>query len=253
MQETEKESRLTLKQRRIVSIISFIVLIVFFGLIGLFIGKPMIQFVSQPEKFQDWVDSGGIMSRILFIGMVVLQVIVALIPGEPLEIGAGYAFGAVEGTILCVIGNLIGGVIIFAFVRTWGIRFVELFFSREKILSLKFLQNQKRVNILIYIVFLVPGTPKDLLSYFAGLTNINWMTWIVITSIARLPSIITSTLCGGALGTKDYKMAIIVFLITLVLSGLGMLLYRFISKKHKNKSKKGNTNKDKALNTEETI
>lgn len=239
MQEFEKESRLTLRQRRIVSIISLVIFLVFIGLIGWFIGRPMIEFVSEPEKFQAWVDARGIWGRVLFIGMMVLQVIAAIIPGEPLELGAGYAFGALEGTLLCVLGNLIGGALIFALVRTWGIKFVELFFSREKILSLKFLQNPKRLNILIYVVFLMPGTPKDLLSYFAGLTNINWTSWLFITSIARLPSIITSTLCGGALGTKDYKVAIVVFAVTVILSGVGMVIYRLICRHHNNKDTDG--------------
>ena len=63
----------------------------------------MIEFVSEPEKFRLWVNSHGFFGKIAFVGMVFFQVVLALIPGEPLEIGAGYAFGAVEGTILTVI------------------------------------------------------------------------------------------------------------------------------------------------------
>ena len=231
MKEQENESRLTVKQRKIVSIISLIVLLIFFGIIGWFIGRPMLEFVSEPVKFRQWVESHGIISDIAFIGMTVLQVIVALIPGEPLEMGAGYAFGALKGTLLCVIGNIIGGCLIFLFVRTWGIRFVELFYPREKILSLKFLQDKRKLNVLLYVVFLMPGTPKDLLSYFAGLTDISWGSWLFITSIARLPSILTSTLTGGALGEQKYILAIVAFGITAILSGIGLLVYKLICKK----------------------
>lgn len=79
--------------------------------------------------------------------MVALQVIFAIIPGEPLEIGAGYAFGALEGTVLCVIGGLLGSLVVFAFVRTFGVRVVELFFPIEKINNLKFLKNAKRLEV----------------------------------------------------------------------------------------------------------
>ena len=70
-----------------------------------FVGRPMLEFVSQPEQFRAWVDSHGVWGRLAFLGMMMFQVFVAIIPGEPLEIGAGYAFGAVEGTLLCVLAT----------------------------------------------------------------------------------------------------------------------------------------------------
>ncbi len=68
------------------------------------VGKPMVEFVSQPEQFRAWVDSHGLWGRVAFVGMMAFQIIVAFIPGEPLEIGAGYAFGVAEGTFLCIMG-----------------------------------------------------------------------------------------------------------------------------------------------------
>ena len=70
-----------------------------------------------------------------------LQVLVAVIPGEPLEISGGYAFGAVQGTVLCMLGAFLGGVVVFAFVRRFGRELVEVFFPKEKIESLRFLQS----------------------------------------------------------------------------------------------------------------
>lgn len=237
MRDLEKEPRLSQKQKRIVSIASCALFLAFFGLIAYYIGRPMIRFVKAPEQFRAWVDAHGIWGWAAFIGMQILQVVVAVIPGEPLEIGAGYAFGAVEGTLLCVIGNTIGGMLIFALVRTLGLKIVDLFFSREKILSLKFLQNQQRFRLLTWLIFLLPGTPKDLLSYFIGLTNIPWSTWLLITSIGRLPSIVTSTVCGGQLGRQNYLPALIVLLVTLALSGAGLLIYRGICRYHNKKQK----------------
>ena len=84
------------KQKNLIGIGIFLLFLLFCGLVGWFIGKPMIEFVSKPEDFHLWVQSKGIWGRIAFIGMMIFQVIIALVPGEPLEIGAGYAFGAVE-------------------------------------------------------------------------------------------------------------------------------------------------------------
>lgn len=226
------EPRLTLKQKRIFTLIITAAALIFTGLVGWFVGRPMLTFVSEPEKFRAWVDERGLWGRIAFVLMTIFQVVIAVIPGEPLEIGAGYAFGAVEGTVLCMIGLTIGGIIVFLLVRTVGIRMLELFFPIERIRSLKFLQNSRRVHFLTFLIFFLPGTPKDLVAYFVGLTEIKLSSWIFIASVARLPSVITSTLGGNALGRESYKAAAIVFAITLAVSGIGWMIYHFISKTH---------------------
>ena len=204
-----------------------------------FVGRPMIQFVSQPDQFRDWVDTHGVWGRLAFLGMMVFQVIIAIVPGEPLEIGAGYAFGVIEGTVLCLLGTLIGGVVIFLFVKKFGMRFVTLFVSEEKIHSLKFLQNTRRFHLVAFILFFIPGTPKDVLTYIVGLTPMKLPAWIFITTVARIPSVVTSIIGGNALGTQEYLFAVIVFVATAVISGLGVLAYQKITKHHQEKEGRG--------------
>ena len=199
------------------------------------VGKPMIEFVSQPERFRAWVDSHGLWGRIAFVGMMALQIIVAFIPGEPLEIGAGYAFGVAEGTLLCLLGALLGGTVVFLLVKKWGRPFVTLFLSEEKLDSLKFLQDEKRLNLIAYLLFLIPGTPKDVMTYLVGLTPMKLPFWIFLTFTARFPSVITSTVGGDAWGTQNYSFAIVVFLGTALLSGLGLLGYRAILRRKERK------------------
>lgn len=221
------------KTKKNVKIISFILVLIFLGLITLIIGEPMIKFVSKPEKFRLWVEDKGFLGKLAFVGMVFFQVILALIPGEPLEIGGGYAFGAVEGTVLTVIGTVLGSITVFWLVKKWGIKLCEVFFERDKLLSLKILKNKRKRNILIFLIFFLPGTPKDLITYFLGLTDIKLSTVLFLSGIARLPSIITSTLGGDALGVKQYTTAILVFAITLAVSGIGFFIYEKIINKHK--------------------
>ena len=225
--------QMTEKTKKTIKIISFILVLVFLGIITLIIGKPMIKFVSEPEKFRLWVEDKGFLGKIAFVLMVFFQVVFALIPGEPLEIGGGYAFGAVQGTLLTVIGTVLGSITVFLLVKKWGIKLCEVFFERDKLLSLKILKNKRRRNILAFLIFFLPGTPKDLITYFLGLTDIKFSTVLFLSGIARLPSIISSTLGGDALGVKQYTMAILVFAITLVISGTGFLIYEKIIIKHK--------------------
>lgn len=235
MKRKRERAQLTEAHKKKIYLFAIVVALLFIAAVGYLVGKPMVEFVREPERFRAWVDSSGFASRVIFVGMVVFQLIIALIPGEPLEMGAGYAFGAVEGTILCIIGCVIGSALVFLFVRRFGVKLVEVFFPREKIRSLRFLQDSRRLDLLTFIVFFIPGTPKDLLSYFIGLTDMKLGTWLFITAVARIPSIVTSTVTGDALGLKDYQFALIAFGVTLALSLLGILVYRRLSaRRHPN-------------------
>ena len=235
MKRRQERTQLTEAHKKKIYLFAIIVALIFIAAVGYLVGKPMVEFVREPERFRAWVDSSGFASRVIFVGMVVFQLIIALIPGEPLEMGAGYAFGALEGTILCIIGCVIGSALVFLFVRRFGVKLVEVFFPREKIRSLRFLQDSRRLNLLTFIVFFIPGTPKDLLSYFIGLTDMKLGTWLCITAVARIPSIVTSTVTGDALGLKDYQFALIAFGVTLALSLAGILVYRRLSaRRHPN-------------------
>ena len=200
------------------------------------IGPPMVEFFKNPQQVRDWVEQKGAWAQIGFIGMVAVQVIIALIPGEPLEIAAGYAFGAVEGTLLCLVGIALGSSIVFWFVRILGMKAVQPFFSREEIENLPLLRNQHRLEVFAFLLFFIPGTPKDVMTWAVGLTPIKFSHWLFICFVARLPSVVTSTVGGAALGTQDYLMAVYVFAATLCISLAGLFVYQRIEKKHARKA-----------------
>lgn len=223
-----RERSLTDRQKKWIAGTGVFLFLVLSALVCWFAGRPLIRFVREPERFQAWVDAQGVRAPLLFVGMVVLQIVVAIIPGEPLEIAAGYAFGALEGTLLCLIGALVGRVAVFLLVRRFGVRAVEVFFPLEKVQSLRFLQNEKKLTFWVFFLFFLPGTPKDVLCYVVGLTDLPLRSWLIISAIAPLPSIVTSTIGGDALGMGDYGFALLVFVITVVISGLGLLAYHLI-------------------------
>ena len=227
-----KEKReLTKKQQRIIAGAAFGIFLAMICLIGWFIGVPVLRFARDPENFRAWVESAGAWGTLAYAGMVIVQIIVALIPGEAMEIAGGYAFGAVEGTLLCLAAATVGSMIVFGLVRRYGVRLVEVFFSVEKLRSLGFLQASKKRDILFLLIFMIPGTPKDLLCWFAGLTDIKLPVWLLICSLGRIPSIVTSTVGGDALGTERYMLAVLVFALTLLISAGGLFAYNRISGK----------------------
>ena len=211
--------------------ITFFVLLT--GLIFYFWETRLSLYIKEPEILREFVEEKGFLAQIIFIGVIVLQVIMAVIPGEPFEVAAGYAFGAIEGTILSLIGTVLGGIIVFLLVRTFGIKFVRLFYSQEKIDSLSFLKTSRKKTILYFLIFMIPGTPKDLLSYFAGMTDMKLSLWILISFFGRIPSLITSTLSGNFLGTGNYLKAIVMFTVTSILCITGIIIFYKISERGK--------------------
>ena len=122
-----------MKNKRIIKIIFLVVALVFFAIIGWVLGMPMVSLASEPERFRLWVAKSGFLGELGYIGMLIFQIIFAIIPGEPFEIVAGYAFGMVKGTVLCLVGSTLGSVAVFILVRIFGKRIVELFFSLDRI------------------------------------------------------------------------------------------------------------------------
>ncbi|MBS7301039.1 MAG: TVP38/TMEM64 family protein [Eubacteriales bacterium] len=213
------------------------IFILFTLAVSWFVGRPLIRFVRQPEQFRAWVQGHGLLGQLAFLGMTVLQIVIAIIPGEPLELGAGYAFGFWRGTLLCEIGILLGGLLVFLFVRRFGVKAVEVFFPREKIESLRFLHNEKRLALWVFILFFIPGTPKDIMTYIVPLTPMKLSTFLLLSTVARLPSVVTSTIGGNALGTGKLTFALIVFSATALISALGILIYRRICKRSEARQK----------------
>ena len=224
MKEKKKWNELSKKSQKALSITAFLIFILFSLFLFIMVGVPMVKHAKDPEAFRTWIDSMGIWGRIAFIGMNILQVLVAVIPGGPLEVAGGYAFGHFEAMILCAIGMGIGSALVFLLVRYFGYKLVEAFFPVEKINELKFLKSTKSRDILILLLFLIPGTPKDLVAYFCGLTEIKFSTFILIATFARIPGIWGSTAGGSAMGDKSYITALIIMAIVFAFTAIGILI-----------------------------
>lgn len=194
------------------------------------------------EKVQD----AGILGILFFIGLTIIQVIIAFIPGGPVEILAGMLFNTPVGTALCTLGFFIGTVCVYFMVKKVGKPLVNAFVSEEHFKKFKFLQNEEKLELITFILFLIPGIPKDTLTYFIPLTKINGKKFCVISTLARVPSTISSVMIGSSIQNKNITMGIAAFVIIALLGVLGI-----IYNNHKNKKdsiKKTISTKSKNIN-----
>ena len=217
MQQNEKKWK---------SIIPVCLILLALVLIGVRWGRPIVDLVADPESFREWIDERGVWAPVVMVAVVALQILVALIPGEPFEFAAGYAFGAWQGMLLCMIGSFVGGCLAMLLARRYGMKLMRALFPKHDIANLEIFKKPERLTLLTFLLFLIPGTPKDILVYALGLTPMGVMKGIGLTCLARIPSILTSTLSGHALGEEQYLAAVIIYGLTGLASLVAVLIYR---------------------------
>lgn len=174
----------------------------------------------------DWlevyIESLGFLGIFVLLIVQILQVVIAIIPGEAVEILAGLLYGTLLGFVICEIGMLIGTIMIYYFVKKVSKNHIEKVNNQEKFSKFKILNNAQSLETLTFIMFFIPGTPKDLLTYFMPFTKIEPRKFFVIVAVARMPSIISSTYAGASLGEGEWLKMSITFLFIMVTGLLGI-------------------------------
>ncbi|CDB32020.1 uncharacterized conserved protein [Clostridium sp. CAG:575] len=156
-------------------------------------------------------------------------------PGEPVEVLAGICFGTFWGTIFLMFSIFITTVLIYVLVKKNGKKFICEFFSKEqveKIENSKLFQDEKKIEMVMILLFLIPGTPKDLFVYIGGLLPIKSSRFIAIATLLRFPSIISSTIAGNSLLGGKWQVSILAYVITFLIT---FLIIFIINKCDKNK------------------
>ena len=215
-------------------ILMIFVVIIFIGvIIYLF---PVMKDLSTKEgqiAFRDKVESSGFWGMLSLFGLQVANIFLIVVPGEPIEIIAGMCYGAFWGTIFVMASACIITIGIFFLVRKLGRKFVYDFCSKERIEKIensKLFKNQKKIEMIMLILFLIPGTPKDLLVYLGGLLPIKASRFILISTLARIPSIISSTIAGDQLAVGQWQLGLILYAAIIVLVLIIIFIYNKFDK-----------------------
>lgn len=195
-------------------------------------GKELLKIITEPESFRLWLDQFGAFDELVFILIRAAQTVIKFIPAEPLEIASGYAWGTVPGMLYCVVGNMIGTLVIFTLTRKYGKKILNLFVPNKKMKLIYVLEGSKKIYVLLFFLYAIPGSPKDGFTYFVGLLPVKLLPFMLISFVARMPSVLSSTLCGSSLAEQKYQVAILTFIVTIILAALGGIIYStFVKRK----------------------
>ncbi len=212
----------------------YISIILFFAAMAVLtvIAIPFIQTARRPEQFEAFIDRFGMLGIFMMLFIQIAQVVVAIIPGELIEFVAGSMYGWLGGLLVCLTGITIGQTIIFKLVKTFGKDFVEAAAGSSAMNKIRFLKDEKKLKRVVFFLFFVPGTPKDLLTYAAPFTSISLRDFLLITLIARVPTVISSTYAGDAFAESKFKTLLITYGIITVISLIGIGIYKLYLKVH---------------------
>lgn len=206
------------------------VLLLACGLIALTIWLwPWFKNLSTPQgqqQLQELAGGLGFGGWLLMVGLQLLQIIVAVIPGEPVEVLMGMLYGAWGGFLTCEVGVLAGSLLVFYAVRLLGAPLVRRIFGEDKLQKYTFLQDTERLELLTFILFFIPGTPKDILTYVAGLTRISPLRFLGISAFARIPSILSSTYAGSTLAKGEWLRGLVIFAAVGAVSLIGIWAHK---------------------------
>ena len=236
-----------------VKIFKFIVFCIFLVLLGILTVKfyPFFRDISTiegQEAFKTEIESMGFAGMLLLATLQFSQIFLVVLPGEPFEILAGMCYGPIGGMFFIFITAFLSTTAIYFIVKKYKEKYLYNFFEKEKVqkfLSNKWIKNPKKTQILLTILFFIPASPKDLLTYCGALLNIRPLKFILIATFARFPSVISSTLVGSHLVQGDFKSIAIIYGITTIFAVLLLVIYNIVDTKlNERKLKKENLQKE---------
>ncbi len=172
---------------------------------------------------QEWMAGFGAGGAFVYIAVQIVQVVVFVIPGDVVQIAGGYLFGIAGGLGLSLVGILAGSCVNFGLARLLGRPFVEGVFGERRVAAWDRLVESPRARTGFFLLFVIPGIPKDLLVYVAGISRLRFWTFLLVSMLGRIPGILGSAIIGNGAANEHWVVSGVVFGLAAVLFVLGVI------------------------------
>ncbi len=202
-------------------------------LIFILVGLPLYIYFYQPELIDNMSSLENVNaffqqyrteSMLVYIGAQIVQIVICIIPGQWLQLAAGYMYGFWLGFLFSLIGAAIGSVLTYYLAKLLGRDAMHLIFGEAKINEFIHKLNSKKAIVIVFLIFLIPGVPKDLCNYAAGISEMKLKPFLVVSLVGRSPGMMGSLLIGRQIEAGDYTGAIVIAVIAIVLFIVGIIM-----------------------------
>ena len=216
------------------------------------------RFFFEPKRLKMFIASFGPFAAVIFVLIQAAQVVFAPVPGEVTGFVGGFLFGNIKGLILSTIGLTLGSLMAFAITRIFGIKFVERVVKKEYFDKFNNFATHKGLNI-TFILFLLPGFPKDSLCYLLGLSHMRLVDFLFMNIFGRLPGTLMLTMQGHAVSQGKYQAffwllvasiaftAILYFTRNFIVQGISNAVQLLLLRKKKDEKSQTDTVKSKDI------
>ena len=187
---------------------------------GLLWHTGVLHRISSQDHLVALLRRGGSTGALLCVVVQFLQVVIAVIPGEVTSLAAGYVFGVWRGFLYSAIGVTLGSAFNFWFARVVGRPTLERLIRRATLAKIDRSLGSARSKSAVFLLFLLPGLPKDLLSYAAGFSGMTIIEFVVLSGLARSPALLASVMIGAGVSRGDYRSVIAISLLVLLAIGI---------------------------------
>lgn len=207
---------------KLVGLVVFIALL--FGIVAAL--WPSFSMLFEPDgldRMIESIQSQGPVGVLILLGLQLLQIVVAFIPGEVVQVAAGMLYGPLFGTLIVLLGCVISSSLIYMLVHKLGAPFVRAMVDEKHLVKFYEFERSGKLNLIVFILFLIPGMPKDVFTYLVPLTNMRMRAFLVLSTVGRIPGVIISTYAAAGLADGDITTSLIIFGIAAVLMILGIV------------------------------
>ena len=195
-------------------------------LIFIIVGLPVILFFTCRDTLfnKEWLANlpefimqyKGYAAAVL-TGIQIMQVIICIIPGQPIQLAASYLFGVLKGYLISIGGAFIGAFIAFYIARALGKDSLEAIFGEEKVNDYHRKLNSGKGLTAVLLIYLIPGVPKDLVAYVAGISDMRLRPFLIVSTIGRSPGMLGSLLIGYFISSRNYAAIGVLAVVTAVI------------------------------------
>lgn len=192
---------------------------------------PLILELTEPggvERVVQDVRNAGPGGVLILLGMQFLQVVVAFIPGEVVQVAAGMMYGPWGGAAVVLVGCVISSAFVFFIVHKLGAPFVRAMIPEKWMGKLEDFEETDKLDVMVFVLFLIPGLPKDVFTYLVPLTDMGMRNFLVLSTVGRIPGILMSTLAADGLMEGDIMRSVLLFLVAAGIAALAIVFHEKI-------------------------